>query len=51
MFSINDRIRRYIQDWLEGVEMMEEGRVLKQALWYRPKGKRDPNRPRRSWNS
>jgi hypothetical protein len=46
VFSINDRIRRYRQDWLEHVEMMEEGRGLKQALWYRPKGRRDPGRPR-----
>jgi hypothetical protein len=51
VFSINDRIRRYRQDWLEHVERMEEGRVLKQALWYRPKGRRDPGRPRKSWNS
>jgi hypothetical protein len=51
MFSNNDGIRRYIQDWLEHVEMMEEGRVLKQALWYRPKGRGEPGKPRRSWNS
>jgi hypothetical protein len=51
MILINDGIRRYIQDWLEHVEMMEEGRMLKQALWYSPKGKREPGRPRRSWNS
>jgi hypothetical protein len=50
VFSINDRIRRYRQDWLEHVERMEEGQVLKQGLWY-PKGRRDPGRPRRSWNS
>jgi hypothetical protein len=51
VFSINDRIRRYRQDWLEHVERMEEGRVPKQTLWYRPKGRRDPGRPRRRWNS
>jgi hypothetical protein len=51
VFSVNDRIRRYRQDWLEHVERMEEGRVLKQALWYRPKGRRDLGRPRRRWNS
>jgi hypothetical protein len=51
VFLINDRIRRYRQDWLEHVERMEEGRVPKQALWYRPKGRRDPGRPRRRWNS
>jgi hypothetical protein len=30
---------------------MEEGRVPKQDLWYRPKGRRDSGRPRRRWNS
>jgi hypothetical protein len=83
VFSINDRIRRYRQDWLEHVERteedgcllgfsattqktaifvlaavrtsnptsMEEGRMPKQALWHRPKGRRDPGRPRRRWHS
>jgi hypothetical protein len=51
VFSINYRIGRYRQDWLEHVERMEEGRVPKQALWYRPKGRRYPDRPRRRWNS
>jgi hypothetical protein len=46
--SINDRKRRYRQDWREHVERMEEGRV---ALWYKSKGRRDPGRPRRRWNS
>jgi hypothetical protein len=48
---MNDRIRRYRQDWLEHVERTEEGLMPKQALWYRPKGRRDPGRPRRRWNS
>jgi hypothetical protein len=51
VFSINDRIRSYKQHWLEHVERMEEGRAPKQALWYRPKGRRDPGRPRSRWNS
>jgi hypothetical protein len=29
VFSVNDRIRRYRQDWLEHAERMEEGRVPK----------------------
>jgi hypothetical protein len=33
------------------MERTEEGRVPKLALWYRPKGRRDPDRPRRRWNS
>jgi hypothetical protein len=48
---INDRIRRYRQDWLQHVERMQEGRMPKQALWYTPKGRRDPGRTRRRWNS
>jgi hypothetical protein len=51
VFSIDDRIRRYRQDCLQHVERTEEGRVPKQALWYRPKGRREPDRPRRRWNS
>jgi hypothetical protein len=51
VFSINDRTRRYRQDWLEHVERMEEERVPKQAVWYRPKGRRDPGGQRRGWNS
>jgi hypothetical protein len=51
VFSVNDRIRRYRQDWLEHVESMAEGRVPKQALWYGPKGRREPGRLCRRWNS
>jgi hypothetical protein len=51
MFSINGRIRRYTQNGLQHVERMKEGRVPKQALWYRPKGRRNPDRPPRRWNS
>jgi hypothetical protein len=51
VFSINDRIRRYRKDWLGHLERMEEGRVPKLALWYRSKGRRDPGRPCRRWNS
>jgi hypothetical protein len=43
--------RRYKHDWLEHVERLEEARVPKQALWYRLKGRKDPGRPRRRWNS
>jgi hypothetical protein len=30
---------------------MEEGRVPKQALWFKPKGRRNLGRPHRKWNS
>jgi hypothetical protein len=48
--SINGGIRTYRQDWLQHVEGMEEGRVPKQALWHRPKGRRDPGRVCTRWN-
>jgi hypothetical protein len=51
VFSINDRIRKDRQDWLEHAERMDEGRVPKQALWYRPKRRGDPGRPHRRWDS
>jgi hypothetical protein len=44
VFSTNDRIRGYRQDWLETVERLEEGRVPEQVLWNGPKGRRDPGR-------
>jgi hypothetical protein len=37
VFSMNNRITKYKQDWREHVESMEEERVVKQALWYRHK--------------
>jgi hypothetical protein len=45
VLSVNDGIRRYREDLPEHVERVEEGRMRKQALWYRPKGRRDPGRP------
>jgi hypothetical protein len=44
MHSMNDTIRKYRQDWLERVEMMEGGRGPKQAFVYKPRGRRDPGR-------
>jgi hypothetical protein len=41
----------WVEDCLERVKIMEEGKVPKQALWYRPEGRRDPGRPYRKWNS
>jgi hypothetical protein len=35
--STNDGIRRYKQECLEHVESMEERRILKHVLQYRPK--------------
>jgi hypothetical protein len=43
MLSVYDEIKGYKEDWLEIVQRMEEGRVRKQAVWYRT------GRNKRSW--
>jgi hypothetical protein len=40
-------IRRYKREWLQHVERMDTDRIPKQALKYRPKGKRSMGRPRK----
>jgi hypothetical protein len=45
---MNVRMRIYRQDRFERVEKMREGRVPKQALWYRAEGRRESCR---RWNS
>jgi hypothetical protein len=40
-------IKRYQQEWRQHVESMDGDRIPKQALKYRPKGKRSTGRPRK----
>jgi hypothetical protein len=42
-------IKQYQREWLQHVERMDTDRVPKQALKYRPKGKRSIGRPRKRW--
>jgi hypothetical protein len=44
VFSLNARIIRYIQNWFEHVERMEEGRVLRHGPSCRPEGRSDLGR-------
>jgi hypothetical protein len=41
--------KQYQRQWLQHVERMDTGRIPKQALKYRPKGKRSIGRPRKRW--
>jgi hypothetical protein len=43
-------IKEYQREWLQHVERMDRDRIPKQALKYRPKGKRSIGRPRKRWN-
>jgi hypothetical protein len=42
-------IKQYQQEWLQHVERMDTDRIPKQALQYRPKGKRSIGRTGKRW--
>jgi hypothetical protein len=47
--NIVNEIKQCKQKWLQHVQRMDTNRLPKQALHYRPKGKRNLGRPRRKW--
>jgi len=42
-------IKQYQKKWLQHVQRMGSNRLPKQALQYKPKGRRDIGRPRKRW--
>ena len=42
-------IKQYQKKWLQHVQRMDTNRIPKQALQYRPKGRRNIGRPRKKW--
>ena len=47
--SIVKEIKQYQKKWLQHVQRMDTNRLPKQALQYRPKGRRNTGRPRKRW--
>jgi hypothetical protein len=47
--NIGLEIKQYQREWLQNVDRMNTDRMPKQALKYRPKGKRSIGRPRKRW--
>ena len=47
--SIVKEIKQYQKKWLQYVQRMDTKRLPKQALQYRPKGRRNTGRPRKRW--
>jgi hypothetical protein len=41
--------KQYQQKWLQHLQRMDTNRIPKQALQYRPKGRRNIGRPRKRW--
>ena len=47
-----DSVRnKYKQNWIDHLERMEDSRLPKYALYYKPLGKRDRGRPRGRWQN
>ena len=44
-------IKPYQKKWLQHVQRMDTNRIPKQALQYKPKGRRNTGRPRKRWRN
>ena len=47
--NIVKEIKQYLKKWLQHVQRMDTNRLPKQALQYKPKGRRNIGRPRKKW--
>jgi len=47
--GIQDVISKYKQNWINHLERMDNTRLPKHALNYKPRGRRDRGRPRKRW--
>jgi len=47
--NIAKEIKQYQEKWLQHVQRMDTNRIPKQALQYKPKGRRKIGRPRKRW--
>jgi len=47
--NIVKEIKQYQKKWLQQLQRMDTNRLPKQALQYKPKGRRNIGRPRKRW--
>jgi len=47
--NIVKEIKQYQEKWLQHIQRMDTNRISKQALQYKPKGRRNIGRPRKRW--
>ena len=47
--GIQDVRTKYKQNWINHLERMDNTRLLKHTLNYKPRGRRDRGRPRKRW--
>jgi len=48
-YCVVKEIKQYQKNWLQHVQRMDTNRLPKQALQYKPKGRRDIGRTRKRW--
>jgi hypothetical protein len=51
MYAIQDKITEYRIRWSAHLQRMDNSRLPKQALLYKPRGRRDVGRPRKRWTA
>jgi len=49
--NIVNEIKQHHKKWLQHLQRMDTNRILKQALQYRPKGRRNIGRPKKRWSN
>jgi hypothetical protein len=47
--NIVKEVKQYQEKWLQHIQRMDTNRIPKQALQYKPKGRRNIGRPRKRW--
>ena len=47
--NIVKEIKQYQEKWLQYVQRIDRNRIPKQALQYKPKGRRNIGRPKKRW--
>jgi len=50
IYSINDKIKEYRTKWKQHINRMDEDRLTKQVLHYKPRGRRSVGRPKKRWS-
>ena len=49
IFNINDKLTQYKINWRERIQRMDDNRLPKKILNYKPEGRRNIGRPQTRW--
>jgi hypothetical protein len=49
IYTVNDTVEQYRNNWFQHANRIQDTRLPKRALQYRPSGKRDIGRPKKRW--